>query len=376
MNNIKRFVAIMLILVFSVTIVGCGSKTVAKVNDEKITKSELDKRMAKKKLALEQQGAAFTGSEGQMMLQALEKQTLEEMIDQQIILQAAKKEGVLPSKAEITKSIEEIKDRFGGDKEFESALKTYNYTIKELEEKVNFDTAYTNLYEKTTADINVTEDDMKQWFESNKDNYKNPVQITARAILIKFDDPDQAAIMGQPAPKVGRNEEEAKKLAEEIITKLNAGTSFETLAKEKSEDEATKADGGLIKDAAGKSPYGKGTVMPPEFDEAAAALKVGSYSKEPVKTRSGFFIIKLEGLTPEKQLSFEEAKEKIQQELPMIRKQEKFNIYITDLRKKSVIENKLATEAPAPSQNDQLPAGHPPTDQTQDDQNGEEPAKK
>lgn len=368
MRNLKGFIALFIVLVFSITVAGCGSKTVATVNGEKITQADLDKRMAKVKMSLEQQGASFSGSQGQQMLKALEKQTLDEMITQALIEQAAKKEGVYPSTADIKKSVDDIIASFGGQEKYNEALKTYNYTSKEIEELKAFDLARTNLYNKVTADVKVTDNDIKQWYDTHKDQYKDPAKIKARDIMIKFDNPNQApAANGQAPAKVGRSEQDAQKMAEDIIQQLNNGADFAKLAQEKSEDDKTKSDGGLIKDMSGNDSYAQYSVMPKGFDDAAAALKPGQYSKTPVKTTDGFYIVKLESFTSAKQLTFDEAKAKIQQELPATRKQDKFVNYITELQNKAKIVNNLPKDTPqTPSSSDQqqLPPGHPSTSTT------------
>ncbi|WP_418791334.1 SurA N-terminal domain-containing protein [Phosphitispora sp. TUW77] len=343
-KNLRMFTALMIILVFSFTVTGCGSKTIASVNGEKITREDLDKRMDKEKLYLEQQGASFSGQEGQMMLKALEKQTLEKMIEQTLIAQIAKEEGVYPSKSEIDKQVQQIIGNFGSEAQFEAAMKQYNYTLEDIKQKVSFETAYTKLHEKVTADVKVSDAEIKKYYDDNKEQFIDPVKIGARAILIKYDNPNQVSMMGQKAPTVGRDEEEAKEIAAGIIKELNSGADFEKLAKEKSEDAGSKEDGGLIKDIQGNSPYAKDIVMPAEFDAAAIGLKVGQYTKEPVKTNSGYYIIKLESLTEEKQLSFEEARAQIEQTLPIVKKQQKFAEYITEIKQKAQIENKLAEE--------------------------------
>lgn len=372
MFNFKKAVSVAVMLTLAFTVAGCSTNTVAVVNGEKITKTELKRSLDIKKIALEQQGAKFTGEQGEMMVKALEQQTLEELIQQKILFQAAKKESVLPTKAEVNKELEAIKTQFGGAKAFEDALKQFKYTNKDIEEKLTFDIAYQKLFEKVTKDIKVTEKEAKTYYDQNKAMIKAPAKIKARAILIKFDDPNQQAMNGQPPAKVGRNEQEAEKLAKDIISQLNDGASFEKLAKEKSEDERFKKDGGLIKDTKGNAPYEKSTVMPQEFDQAAEALKAGKYTEKPVKTPQGFYIIKLESLTPEKQLTFDEAKKRIIEDLPMVRKQEKFNEYFTKLEKSAKVENKLAKKATEENKKNgqetgqdstsgggQLPPGHP-----------------
>lgn len=366
MRNINRIFAIVIVLIFSIAVAGCGSKSIATVNGEKIAKADLDKRMAKVKLSLEQQGASFTGQQGQQMLEALEQQTLDEMITQALITQDAKKAAVYPTKDDIKKAVDDIVASFGGEEKFNEALKTYNYTKAEIEDLKAFDMARTNLYDKVTADVKVSDNDIKQWYDDHKDTYKDPAKIKARYIFTKFDDPNAIdPATGQPAAKIGRTDADAKKLVEDMIKQLDGGKDFAALAKEKSEDDRTKNDGGLIKDQNGSDTYAKGTFMPAEFDDAAVALKVGAYTKEPVKTVGGYFIIKLEAFTQEKQLTFEEAKAKIQEELPAQRKQEKFTEYLTKIRNSAKIENTLAKEAAQPQSGGQeLPAGHPSVDES------------
>ena len=81
----------------------------------------------------------------------------------------------------------------------------------------------------------------------------------------------------------GRTEAEAKKLVEEIATKIKAGTSFADAATQYSEDPASKAKGGEI------AVYQKG-VFGDAFDQTVASLKAGQVSA-PVKTDYGYHLI-------------------------------------------------------------------------------------
>ena len=77
---------------------------------------------------------------------------------------------------------------------------------------------------------------------------------------------------------------EAQKKAKEVIVKLNNGEDFAELAKEYSDDTASAKEGG-------KLGYFNRGEMVSAFEEAAIALKVGEYSKTPVKTEFGYHII-------------------------------------------------------------------------------------
>ena len=79
-------------------------------------------------------------------------------------------------------------------------------------------------------------------------------------------------------------EEEALKVAKEVITKLKNGEKFEDLAKKYSDDESNSKDGGNLD----YFTHGK---MVEEFEDAAKELEVGKYTLEPVKTTYGYHII-------------------------------------------------------------------------------------
>lgn len=101
--------------------------------------------------------------------------------------------------------------------------------------------------------------------------------------------------------EIKKAEEEAEKKAKEIITKLNNGEDFAELAKQYSKD-GSATNGGAL----GKFGHGK---MVAEFESAAVKLKVGEYTKEPVKTKFGYHIILKTKEYDKKPL--EEAKEEI-----------------------------------------------------------------
>ena len=70
--------------------------------------------------------------------------------------------------------------------------------------------------------------------------------------------------------------------AQDLLKKLNAGTSFESLAKEFSQCPSSE-DGGDLGE------FGKGSMVP-TFEEAAFSLGVNEVSK-PVRTQFGFHLI-------------------------------------------------------------------------------------
>lgn len=122
------------------------------------------------------------------------------------------------------------------------------------------------------------------------------------------------AVYDKKANKAGANEElrarhilvATKEAAKEVYEKLMAGEDFAKLAKEKSDDKGSGAQGGDLG-------WFTQDRMVPEFSKAAAALKVNEISK-PIKSDFGFHIIQLQERRAGKAATFEEMKEQLKQE--------------------------------------------------------------
>tara|TARA_R110002012_G_scaffold4274_1_gene19637 strand:- start:28541 stop:30499 length:1959 start_codon:yes stop_codon:yes gene_type:complete len=93
----------------------------------------------------------------------------------------------------------------------------------------------------------------------------------------------------------------------EIYTMLKQGESFESLAKQFSDDKKSAVKGGKL------NPFTKGDLRAPEFEDAAYDLKkVGDISK-PIKTDFGWHIIRLDEKLPVE--TFEEQKQMLEKKV-------------------------------------------------------------
>jgi len=84
----------------------------------------------------------------------------------------------------------------------------------------------------------------------------------------------------------------AKQRIDEIYTLLQEGKSFESLAKQFSEDRNSAKKGGEL------APFSRGALRAPEFEEAAYSLQKKDEISEPVKTTFGWHIIKFSEKLP------------------------------------------------------------------------------
>jgi peptidyl-prolyl cis-trans isomerase C len=151
-------------------------------------------------------------------------------------------------------------------------------------------------------------------------------QLTPEAVRARYD----KQVTGLPAEEevqarhiLVKGEDEAKA----IIAELKANGDFAKIAKEKSTDQGSGANGGEL------GWFKKGDMVP-EFAEAAFTLKKGEVSPAPVKTQFGFHVIKLEDRRQAKPPAFEEMEEELRQEMA----REAGTQMIEQLRAKAQIE--------------------------------------
>lgn len=286
-----------------------GKEVIAVVNGENILKSDFDSQVNQVKSALEANGQNFSTDDGKKNLQELKQKVLDSMIHDAISLQQAKKENVGLETNQLKEAISQLEAYHGGKDALDSYIKQQGMDRASFEKLLKDQLIISNLEQKLTTDVKVTDEEVKKYFDSNPDMFKLPSpEIKASHILVATED-------------------EANKLLDEI----KAGKDFAELAKQYSTDKASKDNGGDL------GYFGKGT-MDPEFEKAAFALKQGEVSK-PVKTQFGYHIIKVTG--ERTSLSFDDVKAYIKSNLESSKKDDEFNKYLDQWEKQSKIEKYL-----------------------------------
>jgi peptidyl-prolyl cis-trans isomerase C len=133
--------------------------------------------------------------------------------------------------------------------------------------------------------------------------------------------------------------------AKAIIADLKKGTAFDKLAKEKSTDKASGAEGGDLG-------WFKKADMVKEFADAAFALKKGETSDTPVKTQFGYHVINVEDRRKAAPPPFEELADQLREEMA----REVVQAQIDQLRANAKIE-KFNMEGGKPDAAPAKPAG-------------------
>ena len=163
-----------------------------------------------------------------------------------------------------------------------------------------------NLQQKAILDYAktlVSEDAMKSYYEKNVYG-----DVTVDHILIKTGVTDSTS-----ADDKTKLEKEAKNKVNDIISKLNAAedklATFKELAKEYSNDDATKNNGGSL----GAINTGTLSSSYDELLKAARSLKDGAYSTSIITTELGYHVIYRESSSEKP--SYDDKKDEIKETL-------------------------------------------------------------
>lgn len=165
----------------------------------------------------------------------------------------------------ISNKVSQLEEKYG-DQLIDVLKKNGFESVEEYKEMIRINLQREKYIVQYIEENMLEEDQIKAYY----DNYE--AKIKASHILIPTQGLDDAG------------KAEAKKTAEDIITKLNNGEDFAKLAKEFSRDPGSAVKGGDL------GYFSKGQMVP-SFEEAAYNLKVNEYTKQPVESQFGYHII-------------------------------------------------------------------------------------
>ena len=202
-----------------------------------------------------------TGMSYDVLDKTMKKRVIDMIVDRKLLSQAAAKSGI-------------------------EKTETYRTQLELLKKGLVLDSWMKN--ELDIIEKGLSESKLKAEYKKNKTKYSTAKKLQARHILLKTED-------------------EAKALIKELDAATDKKAKFIELAKIKSTGPSGKNGGDL-----GWFELGR---MVPEFSAAADKLKVGAYTKIPVKTQFGFHLIMLDGKKEASVKPFDVVKEAIKKEM-------------------------------------------------------------
>ena len=305
-------------------------KLVARVNGVDIESKYIEFRLSQiMKLALKKAKRPLTVKEKNSIVKDLiEKEVVRELVNQQ-----AEKENLKIDHELIEKELKLLRAGYASEEEFNNALKSRNINLEEIKKSMQIEiNARQLLNAEIKGKVNISDNEVKKYYEDNKPRFQRPEAYHTRHILAAYFPPE--ALRNQTIEELKKNKEYFTRIAEEkidkVIKELKKGANFVELAKNLSDDESSRENGGDL-DFIYKG------IFETSFDEAVEKLNPGETS-EKIKTRFGFHVIQLIEKRPSEMAPFNEMKSEIQKYLFLEEAKKNVSSYIEKLKQTADIK--------------------------------------
>jgi peptidyl-prolyl cis-trans isomerase C len=309
MNNHKKGVSFLtgMLLVF-IALLGGGCQergggtqsVIARVGEKEITRAHFADTFNR---LMPEGSDEITDAE----LKDLKLDILNQIIEEELLLQEARRLGHDIKDKELSAEIALMKGEYIDDSFYTTIINKYG-RIERWREEIKKKLIIRKVIDSViNQEITVTEKEALTFYKTHNEEYKAPEQVKARMIVLK-------------------TEEEAREVRERLEKE-----NFADVAKEVSIGPEGEEGGNL-------GYFGRGD-MPGEFEGIVFSLPVGKIS-DVVKTPYGYHIFLVDAKRKAKKLKFNEAKDRIIARLEQEKREMDFQRWIRELKENAVIEIK------------------------------------
>ncbi len=271
----------------------------------------------------------------------MEQQVLERLIQVQLLMAKATDTDKTKGAETSNKRFENVKTRAGTEEALNRQLKSVGMSQEDLHGKMLEEATAEAVLERELK-VNITDEDVKKFYDENPAKFEQPEMVRATHILLATKDQTSGAELSD-AQKTAKH-----KQMEGLLKRARDGEDFAKLAKEVSEDTASKDKGGEY-----TFPRGQ---MVAEFEAAAFSLKTNQVS-DIITTQFGYHIIKLSEKLPAKKMEMAKVSQDIKDYLKGQAVQKQLPEYMEKAKKDAdvqILDEKLK---PVGSVLEALPAG-------------------
>ncbi|MDQ3819491.1 MAG: SurA N-terminal domain-containing protein [Acidobacteriota bacterium] len=292
---IKQTIFAGLIAIFALAFAACGNKgtsgatgggsnasgaadVAATVNGKNIMLSEVDN-------LIRQQFQGDWNNLSPLEQAQARLQALDTLIQKEVLFQRADKEGLLPKDDEVTQFITELKQQSGmTEEEFQKKLKEQGQTEAMLRDEAKKQKAIEKLQNQTNAKITIRDEEVKDFYEHNKQQFVNPRGVGLANIVV--DPADNGA------QDDAKNDAEAKAKIDNIYAQLKSGADFATVARARSEDQSNVRGGDL--GFATEDDLRRNGFPQQMIDQFFGSMQVGSFTAPVQFPNKRWYIFKLQ----------------------------------------------------------------------------------
>jgi peptidyl-prolyl cis-trans isomerase SurA len=217
---------------------------------------------------------------------SLKLNILDELVNNQILLETAKKLGLEAADGEVEDKFTEFKSPYTED-EFQRQLKSRGYTVDDLRADIRQQVSIQKVINReVVAKITVTDQDVQDFYNQNRAqfNVSEPQYRLAQIVITPHKDPGLRNRKNDDAT----TDAEARRKAAALEQQLSTGADFAQVAMDYSEDPASSGSGGDL----GYVPESSLSQSDPALKKAVLSMKAGQIS-EVIVLRDSYRILKL-----------------------------------------------------------------------------------
>jgi len=217
---------------------------------------------------------------------SLKLNVIEQLINNEILLERAKKLNLEASDGEVEDKFTELKSPFT-EEEFQRKLKDGGMTVDDLKRDLRRQLSIQKLLNReVAAKVTITDQDVLDFYNANRNqfNVAEPQYRISQIVITPYKDAQIRNRKNDDAT----NEAEATRKAKMLMDKLDSGADFAQLAMDYSEDMNTVASGGDL----GYIPESSLNKSDPMLKKVVLALKPGQVS-QPIVLKDSIRILKL-----------------------------------------------------------------------------------
>ena len=250
-----------------------------------------------------------------------EEQVLEALITEKLLEKEIKAQGINARDDEIERYVEEIRARNGMDRErFEKALATQGMTVEKYRAKVRAEIEKAQLVNREIRQrVNISPEEIQRYYDAHSSEYALEERVKVRDIFFALES-------GADDGAVARTRAKALEVRELAA----GGRDFGALAQQFSEGPGADRSGEL-------GTFGRGE-MDRDLERTAFALEPGKVS-EPVRTATGFHLLRVDQRIAAGHRPLEDVKDQIRETLYNDALEERFQNWMSrDLRERHHVE--------------------------------------
>lgn len=315
-------------------------RVVAVINDAIILESELRARLM---LVLPDTASIADPQERARRVQRLTTQTLDEMVNDELMVQAAVTAGIEVGPEEVDAALDEIRTSNKlDDAQLAAELASQGFTITSFKNDLRKQLLRLRAQNQlVAAKVSISEDQLRARYDELARRAESVSSVQLAQMLFKL-----------PEHPTEGDLKSARDRATAAMARVQAGEAFAVVAAELSEDEGTKAGGGEM------GWFARGE-LPGELEQIVFAMDKGEL-RGPVRVSDGLAVFSATDVKRTTMKPFAEMRDTIRAELRRRETDKQTTQWLADLRKDAYIDLKQAPSsmaAPAAA----APAGTPPT---------------